>query len=135
VALLISNPPRSAGEHRSAARHHAAHRHVHPYWFVRAGDTYAEISAKTGLTIGELEAFNPDADPQNLIPGTRLNLWRHPPKPRPKPPGPMFWTVRTGQSFGSIAAKTHINIIKLEQLNPRVKPASLQPGDRIRLRH
>jgi LysM domain len=78
---------------------------VPPYWFVRSGDTYAEISAKTGLTVAELQAFNPDVDPLDLIPGERLNLWRHPPKPRLKPPGPMFWTVRPGQSFGLIAAK------------------------------
>jgi LysM repeat protein len=102
---------------------------------VRPGDTYAEISTKTGLTVSQLQAFNPDVDPLNLIPGERLNLWRHPPKPRPPQPGPMFWTVRPGQSFGSIAAKTGINIITLEQLNPTLKPASVQPGDRVRLRH
>jgi LysM repeat protein len=42
--------------------------------------------------------------------------------------------VRPGQSFGSIAAKTGINILTLEQLNPRLKPATLWPGDRLRLR-
>jgi LysM repeat protein len=135
VALLIFNPPFTTGGHRTAARIHAAVRHVPPYWIVRPGDTYAQISAKTGLTVAELQSFNPDVDPFNLIPGERVNLWRHPPKPRPKPPRRMFWTVQTGQSFGSIAAKTGINIITLEQLNPRVNPASLQPGDRLRLRH
>jgi LysM repeat protein len=135
VALLIFNLPRTTGGPRSPARPQAALRHVPPYWFVRPGDTYTEISAKTGLTVAELQAFNPDVDPLSLIPGARLNLWRYPPRPRPKPPGPMFWTVRPGQSFGSIAARTGINIITLEQLNPRLKPASLQPGDRVRLRH
>ena len=135
VALVILNPPRTTGGHGPAARPQAALPHVPPYWFVRPGDTYAEISTKTGLTVAELHAFNPDVDPLNLIPGERLNLWRYPPKPRPKPPGPMFWTVRPGQSFGSIAADTGINIITLEQLNARLKPASLQPGDRVRLRH
>jgi LysM repeat protein len=87
-----------------------------------------------GLTITQLQAFNPDVDPLGLVPGERLNLWRHPPKPRPKPLGPRFSTVRGGESFGSIAAKTGINIVTLEQLNPRLKPATLQPGDRVRLR-
>ena len=105
-----------------------------PYWTVRSGDTYAEISRKTGLTLAELQAFNPDISPDSLIPGERLKLWRHPPKPRRKPPGPRFWTVEAGQSFGSIAAKTRINITRLEQLNPRLKPNSLHPGDRVRLR-
>jgi LysM repeat protein len=42
--------------------------------------------------------------------------------------------VRPGESFGSIAAKTGINLAKLEQLNPRLKPTTLQPGDRVKLR-
>ena len=35
---------------------------------------------------------------------------------------------------GSIAAKTGVNITKLEELNPQVKPTTLHPGDRARLR-
>jgi LysM repeat protein len=105
-----------------------------PFWTVRPGDSYAQISASTGLTIAQLEQFNPNVDPLGLVPGQRLNLWQYPPKPRPKPPEPLFWTVRPGQSFGSIAATTGINIVSLEQLNPTLKPASLQPGERVRLR-
>ena len=135
VVLVILQPAPVTVGHRPTARPEAALLRVPPYWFVRPGDTYAEISAKTGLTVAELQAFNPDADPLNLVPGERLNLWRNPPKPRLPPPGPMFWTVQPGQSFGSIAAKTRINIVTLEQLNPLLKPTSLQPGDRVRLRH
>lgn len=134
VVLVILHPPRTTGGQRPAGRPEARLRHVPPYWLVRPGDTYAQISRKTGLTVAQLQAFNPDINPDSLIPGERLNLWRHPPKPRRKPPGPMFWTVRSGQSFGSIAAKTRINITRLEQLNPRLKPNSLQPGARVRLR-
>jgi LysM repeat protein len=101
---------------------------------VRPGDTYAQISEKTGLTIAELEAFNPHTDPRSLTPGQRLKLWLHPPPPRPKPLGPSAWTVRRGDSFGLIAAKTGINLTKLEALNPQRKPTTLQPGDRVRLR-
>ena len=50
------------------------------------------------------------------------------------PLGPLYWTVRPGESFGSIAAKTGVNLLTLEQLNPRLKPATLWPGDRLRLR-
>jgi hypothetical protein len=95
------------------------------------------IAAKTGLSTDVLQAYNPTVNPNALTPGQRLNLWRYPPqppKPKAKPPGPMFWTVRPGQSFGSIAAATGINIVTLEQLNPRLKPVSVQPGDRVRLR-
>lgn len=114
-------PARSAGGRRRA----------------RPGDSLGLIAAKTGLSIDLLQAYNPTVNPNALTPGQRLNLWRYPPqppKPKAKPPGPMFWTVRPGQSFGSIAAATGINIVTLEQLNPRLKPVSVQPGDRLRLR-
>lgn len=104
---------------------------------MRPGDSLGLIAAKTGLSIDLLQAYNPTVNPNALTPGQRLNLWRYPPqppKPKAKPPGPMFWTVRPGQSFGSIAAATGINIVTLEQLNSRLKPVSVQPGDRVRLR-
>ena len=134
IVVVVSAAGSSVTHSRSTSLPHTPVRGVPPYWTVRPGDTYAQISQKTGLTIGQLQAFNPQTDPNNLLPGQRLNLWPHPPAPRPKPPGPRFRTVRTGESFGSIAAKTGINLTKLEQLNPKLKPTTLQPGDRIRLR-
>ena len=139
VVLIVSSPPgflRNTGAGAQAPRQ-AAHRRLPPYWTVRPGDTFAVIAGKTGLSIDQLQAFNPTVNALALTPGERLNLWQHPPKPhrpRPKPPGPMFWTVRPGQSFGSIAAATGISIVTLEQLNPKLKPASVQAGNRVRLR-
>jgi LysM repeat protein len=112
-----------------------AARRLAPFWIVRPADTFASISAKTGLTVDQLELLNPNVDPQALSPGQRLQLWRHPPPPPPKPAGASYWTVRPGNSFGSIAAKTGINLDTLEQLNPQLKPTALQPGDRVRLRN
>jgi LysM repeat protein len=138
VAIIVSSPPRFGlhlGSHGSRA---AAERRPPPYWTVRPGDTLAQISAKTGVSVELLQTYNPTVNPLALAPGERLNLWRYPPKPpkpKPKPPGPMFWVVRPGQSFGSIAASTGINIVTLEQLNAKLKPATLQPGDLVRLRH
>ncbi len=138
VGIFVTIPGRSSSHHRLGGVAHGAIHRVPPYWVVRPGDTLSEVSVKTGLSIDQLEEFNPDADPQALVPGQRLNLWRHPPVPRrppPPPPGPVFWRVQAGQSYGSIAAKTGINITTLEGLNPRLKPTSLQPGDMVRLRH
>jgi LysM repeat protein len=135
IVVLILGFPRGVGHHLPDLRSpHAAVRRLPPYWVVRPGDTYGEISARTGLTIAQLGTFNPNVDPLAIFPGQRLNLWRYPPKPPPRPLGPRFWTVRPGQSFGSIAAKTGINIITLEHLNPQLKPSTVQPGDRVRLR-
>jgi len=136
IAVVVSAPDHSGRRAGAAIARHATARRPPPYWIVRPGDTFMEIAAKTGVSIAQLQAFNPVVDPLSLVPGQRLKLWLHPPKPRPKviPLGPLYWTVRPGQSFGSIAAKTGINILTLERLNPRLKPAALWPGDRLRLR-
>ena len=63
-------------------------------------------------------------------------MWLHPPKPSPTPVplGSLYWTVRPGESFGSIAGKTGINLLALEQLNPWLKSTAFWPGDGVRLR-
>ena len=133
AGVVLTDPFRSSAHHAATASHGPALK-LPPYYVVRNGDTLSQISARTGLSLTQLEAFNPQIDPENLLPGQRLNLWRHPPVPRPPPPPPMFWTVRPGESFGSIANQTGINIVRLEELNPKIPPASIQPGERLRLR-
>lgn len=104
------------------------------YWKVHTGDSYESIAQRTGLTVKELETFNPYVNPGTIIPGQRLKLRLHVPKPKPKPLGPRMHTVRTGETFSSIAAKTGHSMIRLQQLNPKLKAGALQPGDRVRLR-
>jgi len=135
IVLVVVTAPGSSGPQRRPA--HAlttAVRRLPPYWTVRPGDTFTRIAERTGLTVAQLEALNPNVDPMDVVPGQRLNLWLHPPAPRPRPLGPRFWTVRAGESFGLIAAKTGINLATLEQLNPGLKPSTLQPGARVTLR-
>jgi LysM repeat protein len=134
VFVVVKIPGNGTGNARSLKGAHAHVRKVPPYWTVRPGDTLTKIAHATGLSVAQIEDYNANLDPQILVPGQRLNLWKHPPRPRPKPPGPRFWIVKPGESFGSIAAATKISITTLFQLNPNLKPASLQPGDRVRLR-
>ena len=118
----------------AAAARQAQLRKLPVYWTVHRGDSYGLIAEKTGLTVDELETFNPYTDPSALVPGQRLKLRLKVPPPKPKPLGPKYITLRTGDSFGSVAAKTGKNIDRLQKLNPKLKPKALQPGDRIRLR-
>ena len=131
VLVVVHAPKPGTSRPTSAAR---SHRRLPPYWTVRPADTYTIIASHTGLTIAALQAFNPGVDPSGIYPGERLNLWRHPPTAHHKPLGPRYWTVRSGESFGLIAAKTKISLTRLEQLNPQLKPNTLQPGDRVKLR-
>jgi LysM repeat protein len=126
TTLTGSDPAQSAGDN--------ALLRLPPYWTVHQDESYSVIAEKTGLSVDQLETFNPYTNPQTIRPGQRLKLRLHPPPPKPKPKGPMFWTVRTGQSFGYIAAKTGHSIYRLRKLNPRLHPTTLQPGDRMRLR-
>jgi LysM repeat protein len=133
IIVVVVKIPGGSGPRSAAAK--AAHvRRLPPYWIVHRGDTLTQISVKTGLPVADLEAYNPQADPNTLVPGERLNLWRHPPTPHRKPPGPQFWTVHPGDSLGLIAAKTHVDLGKLDSLNPNLSSATLQPGDRVKLR-
>jgi LysM repeat protein len=45
-----------------------------------------------------------------------------------------FYTVQSGDTFGSIAAKTGVPISRLEELNPGVSSNSLQVGQRLRVK-
>jgi LysM repeat protein len=44
------------------------------FYTVKRGDNLGTIAEKTGVSIDELEALNPDVDPQALIAGQRLKL-------------------------------------------------------------
>jgi LysM domain-containing protein len=47
---------------------------------------------------------------------------------------PAFWVVRSGDTFGTISARTGIGVATLEALNPYTYPGSLSIGQHIRLR-
>jgi LysM repeat protein len=133
IAVTSLNGSGDGSESAGAAESSVA-RKLPVYWDVKRGDTYSSIAHRTGLSIDQLETFNPRTDPTTIAPGQRIKLRLHVPPAPPKPLGPRFWTIRTGQSFGSIAAATGHRIDALRGLNPKLKPELLQPGDRVRLR-
>lgn len=45
-----------------------------------------------------------------------------------------FYTVASGDTFGSISAKTGVPISQLEQLNPGISSNALQVGQRLRVK-
>jgi LysM repeat protein len=48
--------------------------------------------------------------------------------------GAQYYTVQTGDTFGSIAAKEGTSVQQLEALNPNLDPAALVPGQKIRVK-
>ena len=60
IVVVLASPPRTVGTHgRAAGTPHMSARRIPPYWTVHPGDTYAQIAAKTGLTVAQLEASIP----------------------------------------------------------------------------
>ena len=53
---------------------------------------------------------------------------------RPPAAARRYWTVRAGDTFGLISARTGVPVATIEQLNPTVKSTSLFIGEKIRLR-
>ncbi len=134
VVVAITSFGGDDGPARASEERRAQARDLPVYWTVRRGDTYVRIAQRTGLTVDELQTFNPRVDPSTIQPGQRLKLRKNLPKPKPKPLGPKWVTVRTGDSFSSIAAKRDTPVVRLRRLNPKLKATALQPGDRVRLR-
>jgi LysM repeat protein len=44
------------------------------------------------------------------------------------------YTVKTGDTLGSIAEKTGIPVVKLQELNPSLDPQALSTGQKVKLR-
>ena len=44
-----------------------------------------------------------------------------------------MYTIQTGDTLASIAAKTGTSVARLKHLNPGIDPAALQVGERIRV--
>ncbi len=134
VVVAITSLGSNDESARAASETTTVRRDLPVHWTVRRGDTYIRIARKTGLSVSDLETFNPKVDPTTIRPGQRLKLRAKVPPPKPKPLGPKWAVVRSGDSYGSIAAKTGRSISRLQRLNPKLKASKLQPGDRIRLR-
>jgi hypothetical protein len=49
-------------------------------------------------------------------------------------PRTRFYTVQTGDTFGSISAKTGASIAELQRLNPGVSSNTLQVGQKLRVK-
>ncbi|HZT90697.1 MAG TPA: LysM domain-containing protein [Gaiellaceae bacterium] len=45
-----------------------------------------------------------------------------------------YWTVRAGDTFGTISAKTGVPVTTIERLNPRASSTTLTIGEKVRIR-
>jgi LysM repeat protein len=55
-------------------------------------------------------------------------------KPKPKKATGSTYTVKTGDTLGTIAEKTGVGVEQLQELNPQLDPQSLVSGQKLKIR-
>src|SRR5205814_6473765 len=103
---------------RSAARYLA------PAAFL-AGITIAVLLVNAGLRGGKAPTTTTLGPVTSVVQTTTT---------APKTGKKHFYTVQTGDTFGTIASKAGISIAQLEALNPGVSSNSLQVGQKLRIK-
>jgi LysM repeat protein len=71
-----TTPAATQASTRTTVRHrrHAKPRTAASYYTVQTGDTYGSISAKTGVTVSQLERLNPGVSSNALQVGQKLRV-------------------------------------------------------------
>ena len=90
--------------------------------------TVAVLLIRAGLESGSSSA--PATVPKVTIPAQPTTSTRR----KAAKPHAQYYTVQSGDTFGSIASRTGISVAQLEQLNPGVSSNSLQVGQKLRVK-
>jgi LysM repeat protein len=112
-----------AADSRRRAAHLAA-----PFLFL-AAVTIAVLLIRAGLESGS-GGPTTTSSPARTVPARTKTTTRH----RPRPGARRYYTVQTGDTFGSISTKTGVSVAELERLNPGVSSNALQVGQRLRVK-
>ena len=113
---------------RADSRRRAAHVAA-PFLFL-AAVTIAVLLVRAGLESGSSGPEATTTVPTQTAPAPTTTA-----KKQSKQPGaPHYYTVQTGDTYGSISAKTGVPIADLERLNPGVSSNALQVGQKLRVK-
>lgn len=90
---------------------------------VHRGDTMSAIAARSGVSLSELIAANPQIrNPSIIFPGDRIAL----------PGSGATHVVQRGDTMSAIAARSGVSLSELVAANPQLRnPSFIFPGDRI----
>ena len=93
-------------------------------YVVQWGDTLQKIADRTGVSVYDIEAVNPQVwNPNWIFYGQVINL------PRPA----QYYTVQYGDTLAIIAARFGTSLYSLESLNQLWNPNLIYPGQVIRI--
>jgi len=106
-----------------------------PY-IIRAGDTFYSIARRYNVSVDALIAANPNVNPDNLMIGQQICIPVGTPPTPPPPPsgcpaGTTPYTIRSGDTFFSLAQRFNTTVEAIQAANPGVNPNNLQIGQII----
>ncbi len=71
----VTNKPTAHAQNKKTHRARGKYARV-KFYVVQAGDSLTRIASRTGIAVADLEAMNPNIDPNSLQTGQRLRLRR-----------------------------------------------------------
>ncbi len=107
---------------------------------VRRGETIGQIAETYGVRIAEIRAWNPSkVRGTRIVAGDALKIYSNrvaKGSASGKSGGgtPSYYTVRRGDTLGSIARKYGVSIARIKSLNKNVNERRMQIGQKIRIR-
>ncbi|HHY91337.1 MAG TPA: LysM peptidoglycan-binding domain-containing protein, partial [Clostridiales bacterium] len=97
------------------------------YYTIKCGDTFYKIAEQYGITVRELQAANPFANPYNLMIGQVICV----PRRAINCPGGKIHIIQQGDTLLKIAQQYDISYNALVAANPGVQPENLQIGQQL----
>ncbi len=129
---------------KDGSAHESATTQIKRY-VVKTGDTMSSIARRHEVSVANLLTWNQISDPNRLSIGTELVIKSSLPQDRPQrapqnnssfetaPPNSRNYTIRTGDTFYSIARKHKISVKELQKLNPSVNSNDIKVGDPLQV--
>src|SRR5690554_5223634 len=100
-------------------------------YIIRSGDTFFRLAQRFNTTVEAIQRANPGVDPNNLQIGQRICIPEEDDTPPGCPSGTFAYTIRSGDTFYSLAQRFNTTVEAIQRANPGVDPNNLQIGQRI----
>ncbi len=101
-------------------------------YIIRPGDTIFSLAQRFNTTVEAIMAANPGINPNNLQVGQRICIPSGTtPPPGQCPSGTFAYTIRSGDTFYSLAQRYNTTVEAIQRANPGVNPNNLQIGQII----
>ncbi|MEA1986230.1 MAG: LysM peptidoglycan-binding domain-containing protein [Candidatus Marinimicrobia bacterium] len=99
------------------------------YYTVKKGDNLGGIAEQYNTRASEIRKWNNFSYGKTIYPGQKIAIYIH----QNSDSSGKYYTVRRGDSLDRISKKTNVSVSKLKKLNPKINPAKIYPGDKIRI--